>query len=206
MSKPYNPKDAFYRRAREGDLRARSAFKIDEILQRFRLVARGDTVLDLGAAPGGFLKILEAQVGPTGQVVGVDLAAIRPLGPTVTTLVHDVLAPTLEGAVAAVLRGPVDLVASDLAPKTSGIRDQDEARSLALVGRALDLAGRFAKPESHFVAKVFMGGDFEAFFSRVKAAYADSRVVRPEATRARSREVYVVAQRRKVTPRTGAGG
>jgi len=204
MSKPYNPKDAFYRRAQQSDLRARSAFKIDEILRRFRLVGTGDVVLDLGAAPGGFLRVLETTVGPSGQIVGVDLVPIRPLGPTVATLVHDVHATTLEPAIAALLRGPAQLVASDLAPKTSGIRDQDEARSLALAVRALDLAGRFASVGSHFVAKVFMGGDFEAYFARVKAEYAVARVVRPEATRARSREVYVVGERRRGPgPRSG---
>ena len=94
-------------------------------------------------------------------------------------------------------RPSADVVASDMAPKTSGIRDADEARSLLLAGRALDLARTLLHPGGHFVAKVFMGGEFDAFFADVKRAFEESRVIRPEATRARSREVYVVGQRRR---------
>ena len=88
--RPYQPKDYFFRKAKEEGLRARSAFKIDEIAKRFEIFKKGQSVIDLGAAPGGFLQIILNEVGPTGHVVGVDLAAIKPLGrPNVKTAVLD---------------------------------------------------------------------------------------------------------------------
>ena len=94
MAKPYDPKDFYYRKAKKEGLRARSAFKIDEILRRHRLLRKGQAVLDLGAAPGGFLQILAEEVGETGVAVGVDLEPIRRLGkPWVKTAVVDLLAP-----------------------------------------------------------------------------------------------------------------
>ncbi len=198
MPKPYDPRDAFYRRAKAQQLRARSAFKIEEIQQRFRLARPGGAVVDLGAAPGGFLQILARAVGPAGRVVGVDVAPIRALGGVVETIQADVMAPDLEARLREKLQRPnADLVASDLAPKTTGIRQADEAKSLALARRALDLARALLHPGGHFVAKVFMGGEFDAFFAAVKGAFEEARVVRPEATRARSREVYVVGLRRR---------
>ena len=198
MSKAYDPRDAFYRKAKQQNLRARSAFKIDEIQQRLKLVRSGDAVVDLGAAPGGFLQVLAQTVGPRGRIIGVDLVAIAPLGGVVETIACDVMDPALGERIRSLLGRPsADVVASDMAPKTSGIRDADEARSLLLAGRALELAKVLLHPGGHFVAKVFMGGEFEAFFADVKRAFEESRVIRPEATRARSREVYVVGQRRR---------
>jgi 23S rRNA (uridine2552-2'-O)-methyltransferase len=200
-SSAYNPRDAFYRKAKQAHLRARSAFKIDEIQQRFRLVRPGDAVVDLGAAPGGFLQVLAEQVGPKGRVVGIDLVPIKPLGGVVETAAVDVMEPGLEAQLRRMLARPsADVVASDMAPKTSGIRDADEARSLLLVDRALDLALTLLHPGGHF-----MGGDFDVFFSRVKGAFEDARVVRPEATRSRSREVYIVGQRRRPAKQVSTG-
>lgn len=200
MGKGYDPRDAFYRKAKQNQLRARSAFKIEEIVARFRLVRPGDVVVDLGAAPGGFLQILAEVVGPRGFVLGVDVAAIRPLGGVVQTLQRDVFAPDLLADLRARLPGPADVVASDLAPKTTGIRDRDEARSLALAGVALELAGTLLRPGGQFVCKVFMGGDFEAFYADVRTRFSAASIVRPEATRARSREVYVVGREHRSTP------
>lgn len=196
--RPYQPKDFFFRKAKEEGLRARSAFKIDEIARRFAIFKKGQTVVDLGAAPGGFLQIILNEVGPTGFAVGVDLAAIRPLPrPNVKTAVMDVLADDFQASLEALHPGPIDVVVSDLAPKTTGIKDVDEARSLRLAGIALDVARRRGKPGGHFIAKLFMGGDFEDFRAELRALYADVKVVRPEATRGASMEIYLVGLRKK---------
>jgi 23S rRNA (uridine2552-2'-O)-methyltransferase len=201
-NRPYQPKDRFFKQAKAEGLRARSAFKIDEIARRFRIFQKGQTVLDLGAAPGGFLQILLEEVGPKGRVIGVDLAPIRPLNrPNVKTAVADVLDPGFDALLTSLHDGPFDVVVSDLAPKTTGIKATDEARSIALAGKALEVSVTRGRPGGHFVAKLFMGRDFEAFRADVRNAYAEVKVVRPEATRGGSMEIYLVGlSRRPVTP------
>ena len=195
MAKPYDPKDFYYRKAKKEGLRARSAFKIDEILRRHRLLGRGDAVLDLGAAPGGFLQILAEAVGPRGAAVGVDLEPIRNLGkPWVKTGVVDLLAPDALDAIRALHPGRFDLVASDMAPKTIGIKVTDEARSLELVRMALRVAEQTLRLGGSFVAKVFMGGEFPALQKELRARFDEVHVVRPQATREHSYEVYVVGK------------
>jgi len=193
VSKPYDPKDFYYRKAKKEGLRARSAYKIEEIAERFRLLKPGMAVLDLGAAPGGWLQVMAQQVGPGGVVVGVDLVPIAPVAHRqVRTAVLDIRAADFEARLAEVHAGKFDLVTSDMAPKTMGIKDVDEARSLELSALALRTARRTLAPGGSFVCKVFMGGDFEAFLKQVKASFARTKVVRPEATRERSYEHYVV--------------
>ncbi len=198
MGKPYRPKDHYFQKAKQEGFRARSAFKIDEIAKRFGVVARGHRVLDLGAAPGGFLQVLADRVGPSGAVVGVDLAPIQPLGrPNVKTAVLDVLADDFDQKLEALDPGPFDAVVSDLAPKTTGIKATDEARSLNLARKALSLSLRLGRPGSAFIAKLFMGGDFDGFRNEVRAAFEDVKVVRPEATRGASFEVYLVGLKKR---------
>jgi 23S rRNA (uridine2552-2'-O)-methyltransferase len=193
MAKPYDPKDFYYRQAKKAGLRARSAFKIEEILRRHDLLARGGAVLDLGAAPGGFLQILADWVGEQGVAVGVDLEEIRRIGkPWVKTAVVDLLAPGALGEIRALHAGPFDLVTSDMAPKTIGVKFTDEARSLELCRMALGVAHATLKPGGAFVTKVFMGGDFPAFRKEVAGRFAKVHVVRPKATREHSYECYVV--------------
>jgi 23S rRNA (uridine2552-2'-O)-methyltransferase len=196
--RPYTPKDYFFRKAKESGLRARSAFKIEEIANRFNIFKKGQAVLDMGAAPGGFLQIILAAVGPSGTVIGVDLAAIKPLGkPNVKTAVLDVLADDFDQQLLELYAGQYDVVVSDLAPKTSGIKSTDEARSLRLAGKALEVSRTRGRPHGHFIAKLFMGGDFEAFRDEVRALFEDVKVVRPEATRGASMEIYLVGLRRR---------
>jgi 23S rRNA (uridine2552-2'-O)-methyltransferase len=195
MAKPYDPKDFYYRKAKAQGLRARSAFKIEEMTTRFRLVSRGGAVLDLGAAPGGFLQILAEAVGEKGVAVGVDLEPIRNLGkPWVKTAVVDLLAPTALDQIRALHAGPFDLVTSDMAPKTIGIKLTDEARCLELVRMAMHVADVTLKLGGGFVAKVFMGGDFPALKKELQARYGEVHVVRPDATRERSYEIYVIGK------------
>ncbi|MCP3101321.1 RlmE family RNA methyltransferase [Myxococcus sp. K15C18031901] len=198
MGKPYRPKDHYFQKAKQEGLRARSAFKVDELIKRFPMVKKGHVVLDLGAAPGGFLQILADAVGGAGRVIGVDIVAIRPFTQRhVQTAVLDVLADDFDAKLSALYDGPFDAVISDMAPKTSGIKATDEARSLRLAGKALEIATARGRPGSSFVAKVFMGGDFEDFRNQVRALFEEVKVVRPEATRGASMEVYLVGLRRK---------
>jgi 23S rRNA (uridine2552-2'-O)-methyltransferase len=207
MAKPYDPKDFYFLKARKAGLRARSAFKIEEILLRHRLLDRGQAVLDLGAAPGGFLQVLAEAVGEKGVAVGVDLEPIRNLGkPWVRTAVVDLLAPDALSRIQALHGGHFQLVASDMAPKTIGVKVVDEARSLALVRVALSVAERTLARNGAFVAKVFMGGDFPSLKKELEALFAQVVVARPKATREASYEVYVVGKGFKGGPRRGGAG
>jgi len=195
MSKAYDPRDRFWRKAKKEGLRARSAFKLDEIQRRFHVLRAGARVLDLGAAPGGWCQVAARAVGPKGFVLGIDLEPISRLPFPVETWVADAFSPGLLARLRTQGRAPYDAVLSDLAPKTSGIRSSDEARSLELAERALGLSLEVLKRSGVFVVKVFMGGDFESFLRRSRAAFLDVRVVRPEASVARgSKEVYLVCR------------
>lgn len=195
MAKPYDPKDFYFRKAKKEGLRARSAFKIDEILRRHRLLSPGDAVLDLGAAPGGFLQILADAVGEEGVAVGVDLEPIRTVGRRqVRTAVMDLLAPDALERIRALHPGRFALVTSDMAPKTIGVKVTDEARSLELVRTALQVAEATLRRGGAFVAKVFMGGDFPALKKELQGRFQTVHVVRPQATRESSYEVYVLGK------------
>jgi 23S rRNA (uridine2552-2'-O)-methyltransferase len=195
MTKPYDPKDFYYRQAKKQGLRARSAFKVDEILRRHRLLAKGDAVLDLGAAPGGFLQILADAVGEGGVAVGVDLEPVRNLGkPWVKTAIVDLLAPDALERIRALHPGRFALVTSDMAPKTIGVKVTDETRSLELVRMALQVAEQTLERGGAFVAKVFMGGEFPVLKKELAGKFETVHVVRPQATRESSYEVYVLGK------------
>jgi len=195
MPRSYDARDRFWRKAKKEGLRARSAFKLEEIQERFHVLPPGGRVLDLGAAPGGWCQIAARAVGEKGFVLGIDSQPIMPMPPPACTWVADAFAPALVDRLRVEGRAPYDAVLSDLAPKTSGVRIADEARSLELAGRALSLALEVLKPSGAFVVKVFMGGDFESFLRSVRRAFREVKVVRPEASVARgSKEVYLVCR------------
>jgi 23S rRNA (uridine2552-2'-O)-methyltransferase len=192
----YVPKDRFYLKAKAQGLRARSAFKLEEILQRLALRSlTGATVVDLGAAPGGWLQVLSKLVGPKGTVVGLDLVDIAPLAPNVRTHALDVR----DAAALARIELPfgLDLVTSDMAPKTTGIHSTDVARSHELVRMALDFASARLRPGGAFLTKVFMGEGIKDLERDMKKAFAEFRHLRPEATREGSREIYLAAKGKK---------
>jgi len=190
----YEPHDKFYRRAREQGLPSRAAFKLEELIARFRLVRRGARVLDLGCAPGGWLAILSRATGEAGRVVGVDLVACAQIAPNVMTIVGDILDAATHAAVLAALEGHADLVTSDLAPKLTGIAERDQARAAELCGAALTIAREVLRPGGAMVAKVFMGGEFEATRARFGKEFAQSEIVRTKASRPGSAELYLVGR------------
>jgi len=190
----YEPHDKFYRKARALGLRSRAAFKIEEIIARNRLVARGARIVDLGCAPGGWLAILAAAAGAGGRVVGVDLAQVKNPPAGVITIVGDILDPTVAARVQSELGGRADLVTSDLAPKLSGIGARDEARSRELIDSALGFARTMLKPGGAMVVKLFMGAQFKAIVDSFKRHFAKVEVTRTKASRPGSSELYIVAR------------
>jgi len=183
-------RDRFFQAAKKSNYRARSAFKLLEINRRAQLVRAGDVVLDLGAAPGSWSQVL-TELG--ASVIAVDLSPIEALK-GVTTLQADICLDV--EAIAAALPRAADVVVSDVSPQVSGNRLLDHVRSIELAEASVALAVRLSKQGGNFAVKVFQGEDFDGFVGRVKQAYAQTRVIVPEATRQESREAYVVALHR----------
>lgn len=190
--------DPYVARAKAMGYRSRAAFKLAEIDDRHHLLKPGQTVLDLGAAPGGWSQVAAVRVhslpgaAGRGRVVAVDLSAMDAIaGVDVRRLdVHDpaALQPLREA-----LGGPADLVLSDMAPAASGHPATDHLRSAALVEAALDLAEALLKPGGAFLAKLLQGGEEAAIAARLKASFAVFRRLKPRASRSESAEIYLLA-------------
>jgi len=186
-------RDYFFRKAKEEGYRSRAAYKLLQINQRHKLIHRGDIVLDLGAAPGGWSQVAAKLVGPQGTVVAVDKAAMEPL-PGVTFVQGDLTAPDLAERIRTLVGGMVDVVLSDAAPPISGVRVRDHALSIALAQAALRVAQALLKPGGHLVVKAFEGEDFPAFLAKVRRHFRSVKPYSPPASRRESAEVYVVAK------------
>jgi len=191
----YNPRDTYYKKAKQEGYRSRAAYKLIELQQRFRIIQRGDRVVDLGAAPGGWLQVAAKLAGPSGKVLGVDLEAIEPLGSKNVLLFQgDIALAATQERVKQLLGGPADSVISDLAPKLSGIRDADIARALELNLTALKVACELLRPGGSFLVKSFVGPELETFFAELRKFFRSVQRTRPEATRRQSSEMYFVAK------------
>ena len=182
--------DPYVAAARAQGFRSRAAFKLLELDDRFHLLRRGQRVLDLGAAPGGWSQVA-VQRG-AALVVGVDLLPIDPV-PGATFLHADIADPALPARLAALLGDRADLVLSDMAPNTTGHAATDHVRIVALAELALAVAADMLAPGGAFVAKVFQGGAEGAMLATMKAAFATVRHAKPPASRKESSELYVVA-------------
>lgn len=186
----YEKPDARTKAAKAQGFPARSVFKLEEIDRRVRLLRGGQKVLDLGAAPGSWALYAAQKVGPSGRVLAIDLQEIRQaFPPNVKVAQGDAL--TLESAALSEF-APYDVVLSDMAPSTSGSKIRDQAGSLELCLRALDVALALGKPGSHFVAKIFMSNDFQVARKLAGERYEKCQVIRPEGTRQQSTEVFIV--------------
>ena len=186
----YEKPDARTKAAKAQGFPARSVFKLEEIDRRVKLLRGGQKVLDLGAAPGSWSLYASQKVGPGGRVLAIDLQEIRQaFPPNVKVAQGDAL--TLESAALSEF-APYDVVLSDMAPNTSGSKIRDQAGSLELCLRALDVALALGKVGSHFVAKIFMSGDFQVARKVAGERYEKCQVIRPEGTRQQSTEVFIV--------------
>lgn len=193
-------KDDYYNRAKQQGYRARSAYKLKQLDETADLFADGDTVVDLGAAPGGWLQVAAEKVGPQGKVVGVDLQRIDDLEPhQVTTMRGDMTEEQTRDRLRRELgaeegEGVVDLVVSDMAPNMTGEYELDHARSVHLARIAFETAQQYLEPGGDFVAKVFQGRDLEDLREEMSESFQYVRTVTPEASRDSSSEVYLVGK------------
>jgi 23S rRNA (uridine2552-2'-O)-methyltransferase len=187
---PYAGPDARTRAAKARGYPARSVFKLEEIDRRVRLLKAGQRVLDLGAAPGSWSLYAAERVGARGKVLAIDRSEILQVFPAQVTVVQG---DALElGTAELAAFAPYDVVLSDMAPNTSGSKAADQARSFELFTRAVAVARELGAPGSAFVGKLFMSGDFGAARSDLLASFARCQVIKPEGTRSRSSEVFLI--------------
>ena len=186
--------DPYVKRAQQEGYRSRAAYKLLGLDEKDHLLRPGMTVVDLGAAPGGWCQVAVKKVGARGRVIGIDLLEMAPV-PGVEFIRGDFADAAGWGLVESSLQGrKADLVLSDLAPNFSGVATVDQARHFGLAELALKFAARCLKPDGAFVVKVFQGSGFEDYLRQVKAYFRLVAVRKPDASRDESRENFLVAR------------
>ena len=190
-------KDHYYRLAKEEGYRARSAYKLLQINEKFHVIKRGDSVLDLGAAPGGWLQVAAKLSG--GKIVGVDLEGIAPI-PGVKTFQADITSESTVDLVKEALGGDADVVICDAAPNLTGAWHRDHAVSVDLSRSALKMAKKLLKPRGNFLVKVFQGDMFLDYLNEVRREFSSVHAHSPLASRKESAETYIVAKKLLTAP------
>lgn len=193
MSGDYNRKDHFYNKAKSDGYRSRAAYKLIELDQRYALLKPGFKVLDLGCWPGGWVQVAASRVGPNGLVVGIDLVQVDEVGYTnVHLLTGDARDESVIASAEEKAGGKFDILISDMSPKLTGIKEADQAGTVACAELALWLAGRLVRPSGNFVAKVFKGGDTDGFVKAARPLFNKLTRVELDSTRKTSNEFYVI--------------
>ena len=195
-------KDEYYNRAKQEGYRTRAAYKLKQLDRETDLLSHGDRVVDLGAAPGGWLQVAAEEVGETGTVVGVDFQRVRELEhDNIETIKGDMTEERTQGRLSETLgEAGADLVISDMAPNMTGEYDLDHARSVHLARQAFTVAGEVLATDGDFVAKVFQGQDLDALREEIEEEFQYVQTVNPEASRDSSSEVYLVGKHRLTAP------
>lgn len=186
--------DQYVQRSRREGYRSRASYKLLELDKKDKLLQPGMTVIDLGAAPGGWSQVAVEKVGERGRVIASDILAMDAIAGVHFIRGDFTEASVLETILASLEGGRADLVISDMAPNLSGMKAVDQPRAMYLVELALDLAFNVLKPGGRFVAKVFQGEGFDELLKEVRAHFSAVLIRKPDASRPRSREVYLVAK------------
>lgn len=187
--------DYYYQKAREVGYRSRAAYKLRQINRKFNIFEEAENVLDLGAAPGGWLQVAAEFVGEDDLVVGVDLLEINPFeAPSIITIVGDVTDPLVQEEIMELFEGKADVILSDMAPNVIGEWSLDEFRQIELARTALRLTDRLLRRDGWFVVKIFQGSEHIKFIKEVKAMFSYVKNYKPKASRKGSAERYIVAR------------
>lgn len=194
-------KDYYFKKAKKEGFAARSVYKLKEAQEKFHFIKKEEKVLDLGAYPGSWTRYASQVVGPKGLVIAVD---INPLDKSSMGGAENIIAITED-----VFQLNMDrlkeispffhVVLSDMAPKTTGNKMVDQARSIALAERALEIALQVLVPEGSFFCKVFQGSDFPSFLKTVKDSFKEVRIIKPKSSRAESVEIFLLGRERKAS-------
>lgn len=189
-----NARDEYVKRARKEGARSRAAYKLEELDRRDHLLRPGMTVVDLGAAPGGWSQYVKTRVGASGRVLALDILPIEPIN-GVEFLTGDFTEqPVLDSLIERLQGHPVDLVISDMAPNITGVPTVDQARSMELAELALDFANQTLKPGGTVLMKTFQGRGFNEFYAQMRHRFAKIVTRKPQASRSESREIYLLGK------------
>jgi 23S rRNA (uridine2552-2'-O)-methyltransferase len=185
--------DYYYRMAKKEEYRSRASYKLAQTVARFKFIKSGDVVIDLGAAPGGWLQVARQLVGQDGFVLGVDAEKISPLDhDNVMTIIGDIRESETLNRIMAILPRKADVVISDVAPNVSGIWEVDHARQLELAEASLKIATSLLAEDGVFFVKVFQGELLRGFLKSVHKHFSAVKVIKPKASRKESAELYVL--------------
>ncbi len=198
----FNPRDSWFQKAKSEGFAARSIYKLEEIDQRLRIIKSGDQILDLGASPGSWSQYCAKKVGPGGKVLGIDLSPVQVSLKNAVFLQADLRDCDMEALCTQHAFAPeFSVVLSDMAPKTTGIKMTDQARSMELCDLALDIAIQRLKPGGHFVCKLFHSSEFSQLRDRIKKNFQKFEAIKPDSTRKESKEIFLVGlNRNRQTP------
>ena len=189
--------DEYVKKAQKEGYRCRAVYKLIEIIDNNQIITKGDRVLDLGAAPGGWSQVAAKIVGQNGQVIASDILPIEPI-PGVDFLQGDFTELLVYEELLSLTKDQkMNTVLSDMAPNMSGQLSVDQPKSMYLAELALDMAIKTLTPNGHFIVKVFQGNDFDAYVQIIRQTFKKISIKKPKASRPRSKEVYLLASKLK---------
>ncbi len=200
MPKSYTPNDKYFYKAKKDGYKARSAYKLEEIQNKFKIIKKNDHILDLGCYPGSFLQYISKIISTNGIAIGLDLNEVKNLKlNNIKTFKLDIFDNTKTDAILTPYL--FDVITADLAPKTTGIKDIDHARSIELNEQVFSIAKRYLKKDGSIITKIFTGEDFDQFITQLKKSFLRIKIYKPKASRDRSKEVYIIAKKFKKNTR-----
>jgi 23S rRNA (uridine2552-2'-O)-methyltransferase len=187
-------REYYYKKAKEENYRSRATYKLVQANAKYGFIQRNDVVVDLGAAPGGWIQAARKMTGKNGFVLGVDLKPIEPFTQEyIRTIIADFTEPDIVEQIRSFLPREADVVISDAAPNITGVWEVDHARQIDLATKALEIAQSLLKPKGNFFVKVFEGALLNDFIEAVKSIFETVKMVKPQASRAKSSEMYLLA-------------
>ena len=187
-------REYYYKKAKEENYRSRATYKLVQANEKYGFIQRNDIVVDLGAAPGGWIQAARKMTGKNGFVLGVDLKPIDPFTQEyVRTIVADLTEPGIVEEIRSFLAREADVVISDAAPNITGVWEVDHARQIDLATKSLEIAQCLLRPSGNFFVKVFEGDLLNDFIQTVKNLFETVKIVKPQASRAKSSEMYLLA-------------
>jgi len=186
--------DTYVKQAKAEGYRSRAVYKLIAIQEKYKIIKPGMTVLDIGAAPGGWSQLATEWVGDKGKVIAVDLLPITSLA-RVTLIQGDITDENIWQQIQQeiVPRGEVDVILSDMAPNISGITVSDQARTIGLIENVIEIADQILSPKGVLLTKIFQGAGFDEILKHLRQTYKKVQIVKPPASRQRSRELYLLA-------------